>query len=62
MKISGSVALVTGANQGPGRAYARLEVFADDRSQFVKASLSRDHALIYPPIQQFWDAAVSGTP
>ena len=135
MKISGSVALVTGANRGLGRAYARelvsrgaatvygaardpgavtepgvtpialditdparvaqvaqqcadvsllvskagvmkpstftdapnldaarLEVLADDRSQFVKASLSRDHELIYPPIQQFWDAAVSGTP
>ena len=27
----------------------------------VKAKLSRDHELIYPPIQEFWDAAVSGT-
>ena len=26
----------------------------------VKAKLSRDHELIYPPIQEFWDAAVSG--
>ena len=25
------------------------------------AKLSRDHELIYPPIQEFWDAAVSGT-
>jgi NAD(P)-dependent dehydrogenase (short-subunit alcohol dehydrogenase family) len=40
----------------------QIEVLADDRSRFVKASLSRDHELIYPPIQQFWDAAVSGTP
>jgi hypothetical protein len=31
-------------------------------SRFVKASLSRDHELIYQPIQQFWDAAVSGDP
>ena len=46
----------------PNLDAARLEVFADDRSQFVKASLSRHHELIYPPIQQFWDAAVSGTP
>jgi hypothetical protein len=28
---------------------------------YVKAKLSRDHELIYPPIQEFWDAAVSGT-
>ncbi len=27
----------------------------------VKASLSRDHDLIYPAIQQFWDDAVKGT-
>ena len=47
---------------GPNLDAARLEVLADDRSRFVKASLSRDHDLIYPPIQQFWDAAVSGTP
>jgi hypothetical protein len=39
MNISGSVALVSGANRG----------------------LSRDHELIYPPIQEFWDAAVTGT-
>jgi len=27
---------------------------------FVKASLSRDHELIYPPVQEFWDGAISG--
>ena len=39
----------------------RIEVLADERSRDVKAKLSRDHELIYPPIQEFWDAAVSGT-
>ena len=39
----------------------QIEVLADERSRFVKASLSRDHELIYPPIQAFWDAAVKGT-
>ena len=38
-----------------------IEVLADERSRFVKASLSRDHELIYPPIQAFWDAAVKGS-
>jgi NAD(P)-dependent dehydrogenase (short-subunit alcohol dehydrogenase family) len=37
-----------------------IEVLADERSRFVKASLSRDHELIYPPIQEFWDTAVQG--
>ncbi len=37
-----------------------IEVLADDRTRFVKASLSRDHELIYPPVQEFWDAAVKG--
>jgi NAD(P)-dependent dehydrogenase (short-subunit alcohol dehydrogenase family) len=105
MRISGSAALVTGANRGLGRAYARellsrgaarvfgaarqpaqvteppkispesvarqvfdaveagqLEVLADGRTRTVKASLPRGHELIYPPIQEFWDAAVGGTP
>jgi NAD(P)-dependent dehydrogenase (short-subunit alcohol dehydrogenase family) len=39
----------------------QVEVLADERSRFVKASLSRDHELIYPPIEEFWDAAVQGT-
>ena len=39
----------------------QIEVLADQRTRDVKASLSRDHELIYPPIQEFWDAAVSGT-
>ena len=39
----------------------QIEVLADERSRDVKAKLSRDHELIYPPIQEFWDAAVSGT-
>ena len=30
----------------------------NDQSLFVKAALSRDHELIYPPVQEFWDGAV----
>ena len=40
----------------------QVEVLADDRSRFVKASLSRDLELIYPPVQEFWDAALKGSP
>jgi NAD(P)-dependent dehydrogenase (short-subunit alcohol dehydrogenase family) len=36
----------------------QVEVLADERTRTVKAELSRDHELVYPPIQQFWDAAV----
>ncbi|MGB6582864.1 MAG: SDR family oxidoreductase [Streptosporangiaceae bacterium] len=39
----------------------QIEVLADERTRTVKAELSRDHELIYPPIQKFWDDAVSGT-
>jgi NAD(P)-dependent dehydrogenase (short-subunit alcohol dehydrogenase family) len=39
----------------------QVEVLADERTQSVKAELSRDQELIYPPIQEFWDAAVKGT-
>jgi len=37
------------------------EVLADDRTRTVKANLSRDHDLIYPAIQKFWDDAIKGT-
>jgi NAD(P)-dependent dehydrogenase (short-subunit alcohol dehydrogenase family) len=39
----------------------QIEVLADERTRTVKAELSRDQELIYPPIQEFWDAAVKGT-
>jgi NAD(P)-dependent dehydrogenase (short-subunit alcohol dehydrogenase family) len=39
----------------------QIEVLADERTRTVKASLSRDHELIYPPIQEFWDEAIKGT-
>ncbi len=31
-----------------------IEVLADERSRFVKASLPRDHELIYAPLQQIF--------
>jgi len=40
----------------------QVEVLTDERTRTVKASLSRDHELIYPPVQEFWDEAVSGRP
>jgi NAD(P)-dependent dehydrogenase (short-subunit alcohol dehydrogenase family) len=40
----------------------QVEVLADERTRFIKASLPRDHELIYPPVQEFWDAALKGTP
>ena len=39
----------------------QIEVLADERTRFIKASLSRDHELIYPPVQAFWDSAVTGS-
>ena len=39
----------------------QIEVLADERSRFVKAALPRDHELIYPPVQEFWDAAIKGS-
>jgi NAD(P)-dependent dehydrogenase (short-subunit alcohol dehydrogenase family) len=39
----------------------QVEVLADERSRSVKESLPRDQELIYPPLQEFWDAAVTGT-
>jgi NAD(P)-dependent dehydrogenase (short-subunit alcohol dehydrogenase family) len=38
----------------------RVEVLADERTRTVKAPLSRDQELIYPPIQEFWDDALKG--
>jgi NAD(P)-dependent dehydrogenase (short-subunit alcohol dehydrogenase family) len=34
----------------------RIEVLADERTRFVKESLGRDHELIYPEVQTFWDS------
>ncbi|HYB87459.1 MAG TPA: SDR family oxidoreductase [Streptosporangiaceae bacterium] len=39
----------------------RVEVLGDERTRTVKAQLSRDQELIYPPVQRFWDAAVKGS-
>jgi NAD(P)-dependent dehydrogenase (short-subunit alcohol dehydrogenase family) len=39
----------------------QVEVLADERTRTIKAELSRDHELIYPPVQEFWDAAVKGS-
>jgi NAD(P)-dependent dehydrogenase (short-subunit alcohol dehydrogenase family) len=39
----------------------QVEVLADERTRTIKAELSRDQELIYPPVQEFWDAAVKGT-
>ena len=33
-----------------------IEVLADERTRLVKASLPRDHELIYPALQAAWDA------
>ena len=39
----------------------QIEVLADERTRTVKAELSRDQELIYPPVQEFWDSAIQGT-
>jgi NAD(P)-dependent dehydrogenase (short-subunit alcohol dehydrogenase family) len=39
----------------------QVEVLADERTRFVKASLPHDQELIYPPVQEFWDSALKGT-
>jgi NAD(P)-dependent dehydrogenase (short-subunit alcohol dehydrogenase family) len=39
----------------------QVEVLADERTRTVKAELSRDQELIYPPVQEFWDSALKGT-
>jgi NAD(P)-dependent dehydrogenase (short-subunit alcohol dehydrogenase family) len=38
----------------------RAEVLCDERTRTVKAELSRDQELIYPPVQKFWDDALKG--
>ena len=38
----------------------QVEVLADERTRTVKAQLSRDQELIYPPMQKFWDDALKG--
>jgi len=38
----------------------QVEVLADERTRTIKAQLSRDQDLIYPPLQKFWDAALNG--
>lgn len=39
----------------------QVEVLADERTRTVKAELPRDHELIYPPVQEFWDSAIQGS-
>ena len=39
----------------------QVEVLADERTRFIKASLPRDQELIYPAVQEFWDSALKGT-
>jgi NAD(P)-dependent dehydrogenase (short-subunit alcohol dehydrogenase family) len=38
----------------------QIEVLADERSRFVKKSLSRDHELIYPDVLAFWNTLLAG--
>ena len=39
----------------------RVEVLADERTRFVKASLPRDQEVIHPPLQASWDAAMKAS-
>jgi short-subunit dehydrogenase len=39
----------------------QVEVLCDERTRTVKAELSRDQELIYPPLQKFWDDAIKGS-
>lgn len=36
----------------------QVEVLADEKTRSVKASLPRDHEVIYPPLQASWDGAM----
>jgi NAD(P)-dependent dehydrogenase (short-subunit alcohol dehydrogenase family) len=38
----------------------QAEVLCDERTRTVKAELSRDQELIYPPVQKFWDDVLKG--
>jgi NAD(P)-dependent dehydrogenase (short-subunit alcohol dehydrogenase family) len=38
----------------------QVEVLADERTRTIKAQLSHDQELIYPPLQKFWDDAPKG--
>jgi NAD(P)-dependent dehydrogenase (short-subunit alcohol dehydrogenase family) len=38
-----------------------VEVLADERTRTIKASLPHDHELIYPQVQEFWDALTKGS-
>ena len=38
----------------------QAEVLADEQTRTVKADLSRDQELIYPPLQEFWDSLLKG--
>jgi NAD(P)-dependent dehydrogenase (short-subunit alcohol dehydrogenase family) len=38
----------------------QVEVLADEPTRTIKAELSRDQELIYPPLQKFWDDALKG--
>jgi len=38
----------------------QVEVLADELTRTIKAQLSRDQELIYPPLQKFWDDAPKG--
>jgi NAD(P)-dependent dehydrogenase (short-subunit alcohol dehydrogenase family) len=38
----------------------QAEVLADQQTRTVKADLSRDQQLIYPPLQEFWDSLLKG--
>jgi hypothetical protein len=36
-----------------------IELLAEERSRFVKESLSRDHQLVQSAVQDFWDGITS---
>jgi short-subunit dehydrogenase len=40
----------------------QVDVLADERSRFVKASLGQDHQLVYPDVPAFWDKLLGVPP